>query len=515
MNNIPADRRVRFLSGSDAGKQELLDRLDNGTIALLLPDLPSWHDQVLAITLVDLLGRLFPRLAVPSTTAQADPSLPPGPAALTDRLAAARAHGGLALVPPGAPDLTIAVGAADGPADVFVAATGWQTYLGPLPGRLPRPADRCSVGPAAAACRAAAVAFTRILGDLAQRPEQTAGYADILTYTHGPDPLPEGDRPVPTVVEAALVGAGSVGGAAVHTLKYLPTLEGRLTVIDPQALDPDNPDRALLATAAAAAERTAKVDVVRGALAHHGIAVDPARKDVTRWHAEQLPRTALPLVLIAVDGIRARRAIQDCLPHHLINAACSADEVQVSGHVTGDGPCACCLHMPEVTDRQLVRKKMIAAATGLIEEMVSQMVTLGIPLEQQHLQHIERTQALPPGSLAQYLGRPLLDVWNERLVYGGTLVRAGGAMRGIVANAFVTALAGVLLAAEALKHDNAIEGQKLLGPASDTQYRESPYAGPLHGALDNPPRWPTAECLCRSTRRARIATQIYGTPIPS
>jgi hypothetical protein len=515
VNGVLVDRRVRFLSGGDDDKRALLDLLDKGTVGLLLADLPSWHDQVLAITLVDLLGRLFPRLALANTTAQSDPSLPPGPASLYDRLAAARAHGGLARVAPGTPDLTIAVGAVDGPADVFVAATGWQTYLGPVPGRLPETDDRCSVGPVAAACRAAAVAFTRILGELAVRPEQTQGYADILTYAHGPEPLPEGDRPVPAFLNAMLVGAGSVGGAVVHTLKYLPALEGRLAVIDPQPLEPDNPGRALLATAAAAAERTGKVDVARDGLAHHGIVVDPARKTVTQWHAEQPPRTALPLVLTAVDTAKARRAIQDCLPYRLINAACSPDEVQISGHVTGDGPCVCCLQMPQVTDRHLARKRMIAAATGLPEDMVSQLVTLGVPLEQPHLQQIERTQDLPGGSLAQYVGRPLLDVWNEQLIYGGTLVRGGGAMRGIVANAFVTALAGVLVAAEALKHDNPIEGQRLLGPTSETQYRESPYAGPLHGTLDNLPRWPTDECLCRSTRRALIASQIYGTPIPS
>lgn len=513
MTGVLADRRVRFLSGSDEDKLELLDRLDRGTIALLLPELPSWHDQVLAITLVDLLGRLFPRLSLASTAALADPALPPGPGFLMDRLSAARTHGGLPPVAPGTPDLTIAVGAPVGPADLFVAATGWQTYLGPEPPRLPGPAEQCPVGPVAAACRAAAVAFTRILGDLADRPEQTAGYADVLTYAHGPDPLPEGARPVPSALTAVLVGAGSVGGAAVHTFKYLPALDGRLTIIDPQLLNTDNPDRALLATAAVAAAEAAKVDVAADALAHHAITVEPSRMTVTQWHADQPPRAPLPLVLTAVDGPDGRRAIQDCLPHRLVNAACSADEVQLSGHVTGDGPCVCCLHMPQITDGQSVRKKLIAAATGMPEEMVSQMVTLVIPLEQQHLRQIESAQGLPAGSLGQYLQRPLLQVWNERLVYGGTLVRAGGGMRGIVANAFVTALAGVLLAAEALKHDNPIDGQTLLGPAEPTQYRESPYAGPLHGQRENPPRWPTHECLCRSTRRARIATEIYGTHI--
>lgn len=515
MNGVRVDHRVRFLSGGDDDKQALLDLLDRGTVELVFADRPSWHDQVLAITLVDLLGRLFPRLALADTTAQSDPLLPPGPANLADRLAAARAHGGLAPIAPGTPDLTIAVGAVDGAADVFVAATGWQTYLGPIPGRLSKTEDHCPVGPVAAACRAGAVAFTRILGELAVRPEQTHGYADILTYAHGSEPLPEGDRPVPAVLNAALVGAGSVGGAVLHTLKYMPALEGRLTVIDPQALEPDNPGRALLATAAAAAGRTGKVEVARDALSHHGIAVDAAQKTVTQWHAEQPPRAALPLVLTAVDNAKARRAIQDCLPYRLINAACSPDEVQISGHVTGNGPCVCCLQMPQVTDRHLARKRMIAAATGLPEDMVSHLVTLGVPLEVPHLQQIERTQELPGGGLAQYVGRSLLDVWNDQLIYGGTVVRSGGAMRGIVANAFVTALAGVLLAAEALKHDNPIEGQKLLGPTSETQYRESPYAGPLHGTLDNILRWPTDECLCRSTRRALIASQIYGTRIPS
>ena len=512
--NAPApDPRVRLITGADGDESDIVRLLDTATIRIVLPEQPGWHHQVLAITLCDLLGRLFPRIDAPADAGSAHPDLPPGPTQLADRLTAAARHGGLSPLPPGRPDVTVAVGPT-GPADLYTDATGWQTFTGTAPGQLPASADQCPAGPVAAACRAAAAVFGHVLLSTLSLPPYTHGYASLLTHEAGHDPLPEPDLPPATHLDVLLVGAGSVGGAAVYTLAHAPRLEGSLAVADPQDLEPGNPARALLATATAAGARTAKADAAGAALAHHpALHVDPHRTDVTAWRAAQPRRAPLPTVLCAVDSANARRAIQDCLPLTLVNAACGPQEVTVSGHVTGDGPCVCCLHMGDIVNGDKVRKKLIADATGLPEMTVNSLVVTGYPLEAVHLRGIERFRGEPSEALARYEGRTLLDLWNEHLLYGGAPATTINGAEAVVAAPFTTALAGALLAAEALKHGHIAYEPYRRGPRNLTQYVENPYAGPAHSQLRPGRRWPDTACLCRSARRSRIATEIYGIPV--
>lgn len=500
-----------MLTGTDGDKAVVLARLDAATIRVVLQDAPTWHDQVLALTLVDLLGRLFPRLDLPTAAAAAHPDLPPGKATIGERLVGAAGHGGLTAIAPGTPDLIIGIGLA-GPADLHIDATGWQTYTGTAPSRFEGARVQCPVGPTAAACRAAAAAFGFLMDAVAPVPPYVHGYASMLTYKAGPDPLSEPDRPPPGSVDALLVGAGSVGGAAVYVLGHLLALDGRLVVVDPQRLDGRNPDRALLATQATADIASYKAKVARDALAHLGVAVDPQTVDITHWQAAQ-SRAPLPLVLCAVDSADARRAVQDCLPLRLVNAACAPREVTVSAHRTGDGPCVCCLHMNDVLDSGRARKTMIARETGLPEGTVNGLVLSRAPLQPIHLRHIERHRGEPEGSLDGYKDRTLLDLWNAHLLYGGAHVEASSGATGVVATAFTTALAGALLAGEALKHSHNSLASYRLGPAAHTQYVEDPYAGPANSQLRYRDRWPDSACLCRSARRARIASEIYGFPV--
>lgn len=168
-----------------------------------------------------------------------------------------------------------------------------------------------------------------------------------------------------------MVGAGSVGGAAVYALACVPELSGSLTIVDPENLESKNPDRALLATAEAADAGESKVLVAAQALEHlSGLAVDPHQEAIADFVARRGRADTLPLVLSAVDSAESRRSIQDCLPLQVVNAACSPDEATVSGHVTGAGPCVCCLHMPDVLDEDQIRWRLISKATDWNREQV-------------------------------------------------------------------------------------------------------------------------------------------------
>lgn len=519
----PTDRRLRVIAGTAEDGEKVLALLDDSTIRV---DLSSgtvpWRQQILALALVDLLGRLFPRLDIRSDAeTPSHPDLPPGPERFQDRLAEAARNGGLPELGPTAPVITIRVGTTpphEAPGEgvsLHVDGGGWVSYNGTQPSQLPDgPWAAVSIGPLAAACRAAGQTASLILGSQPTTESiPPAVYVSALTYSSSDAPLPDeaaatGAAPL---LHAVLVGAGSIGGATAYALAHTPGLAGTLVVADPQRLEEKNLDRALLATATVAAAEPFKADVVKAALAHHGaLEVTAWPKRLEEWVASR-PRTeVLPLVLTAVDSRDARRLIQDCLPLDLVNAACNPTEIHLSGHRTGQGPCVCCLHMEEVLDAKAVRSRLLQAATGLNERMVLHYLAGDLPMPAMLVRGIERHRGLAPNSLSQYEGRTLEELRVGHLLYGATPVQTSTGTVAVAAP-YVTALAGTLLAGEALKVATpGLDTFRLGPPGPHIKYAENPLAGANRAVLTNPPRWPGSECLCRSTRRLRIMRQRYG-----
>lgn len=511
-----SNRRLRVIERAPGADEDELKAALGQTVRVALPPgTPRWRHQLIALALVDMLGRLFPRIEVVCDAgARADPQLPPGPALLAERLEEVRRHG-VEPEPLGDPQLTVRVGAGADEADIYVDAREWQSYVGTRPSQLPDEDGRAiAVGPLASSCRAAAQVFQRLLAELL--PGTTAiesSYWSALTYEKGEGPFADPELPVPTRLEAVLVGAGSIGGAAAYLFARTPQLDGELDLVDPQALEEHNPDRALLATQRAAAGGAIKVELAAAALEHLPLAARPQRMTIAEFVAARPREQTLPLVLSAVDSAWARREIQDCLPLELVNAACNPTAIAVSGHVTGDGPCVYCLHLPEVLDSERILVKLIAAATGLPPMTVIPLMIDHVKLSDDHLRAIERNRGLALGTLQQHRGAEIEDLYRAALLYGEVAIRTASGLEAAVAAIFVTALAGFVLAGEALK---AAGGEALapyrLGVRGQlgTKYEESLFHSPNTSLVAPARRHEGSECLCRSPRRLRIMRQRYG-----
>lgn len=165
--------------------------------------------------------------------------------------------------------------------------------------------------------------------------------------------------------------------------------------------------------------------------------------------------------------------------------------------------------MADVLNRDAIKTRLIAKATGFTEQTVNELLVRRAPLSSFHLNQIERHRGLAAGALARYISQTINDLWAAALLYGATEITTDNATVAVAAP-YVTALAGVLLAGEALKAGTPALSHYRLGPDGPAiKYDEDPYATPLYRRLTNPARWPTSECLCRSNRRIRILRQRY------
>jgi hypothetical protein len=513
------DRRTRLITGPPEVVEAILGTLDDATIRVLLPKEVPWRRQVLALALVDLLGRLFPRIDVAGApTQRADALLPPGAVLLRERIADARAHGTEPRNAGTQPAVTVVVGNSLVPTGdslgevMYCDGDGWQAYLGPDPSQLAGEGDRrVPIGPLAAACRAAARAFAVALGALGPSvPELSPAYWSALTYEAGTSALPAIEFAPPDRIAAVLAGAGSVGGAGAYAFARVPELRGELLVVDEQDYADNNPDRAILATNVAVAAHGAKAERVAEVLEHHDdLHVHAFRGAIDDWVGSR-PFGPLPLVLCSFDSVASRRSLQDALPLQVINAACGGDDIAVSGHVTDDGPCVYCLHVPAVLDTDRITFKLIVASTGLPPRLVQAWLEQRYALGAAELRQIENLRGMPPGQLDAYVGYTVDDIYRLALAYGEFTTELSGGVAAVAAP-WVTALAGFILAGEGLKAAGPTYEPYRLGPwlPRRTRYEETLYGSAADAIVGPVARWSGSECLCRSARRLRLLMEVY------
>lgn len=495
--------RARTVAGSDADAAEVERLLDTFTVRITTGPAPTPDQQLLAHTLVNLLARLLPRLQLDVANE------------VLGDLERARQAGLVQPLEPGAVNFRVHVGTAGDQhdADLYLDAREWIGYIGSEPSQLQHAAHTAPpIGALASAARGAAHAIAAALAPVQQpRPLPRSVYADSLTYeVHGQAVAPR-KLPALGALNHVLVGAGSVGGAAMYALSCVEGVSGHLDVVDPQCLEARNAARAILADAVSAREARPKAEVAAAALENHPLEVRSHQMSFEEFVAARPRNLPLPTVLCAVDSAASRRAVQDCMPLELINAACHPHEIAVSGHVTDQGPCVMCLQMPDEMNTEQARKRVLVRATGLDEAAVLRLLVNADELSGSELRRIEAHNELPEGKLERYRGKPLEQLYNEQLAYGANIVTVNDSTVHVAA-AYVTALAGFVLAGEALKSTTDAHRVHRLGARGGigTKFLEVPASSPEFAQLVTVDRWQTSECFCHSTRRLRLMRERYG-----
>lgn len=325
---------------------------------------------------------------------------------------------------------------------VFVGCDGWLGHVGTKSSYSISDSGN-PFGAGFAACLAAANLFRFLfLPDGKSLLDEDVGFppdaASLpnLTAAELTDPL-------------VLVGVGAIGNSAAWALSRTP-LRGQIWLIDPESVEISNLQRYVLC--ARSDEGGVKVEIARKAfrralqpLAYRGSWASFLGENGYNWER----------VLVALDSAHDRRAVQGSLPRRVFNAWTQVGDLGVSSHRFLDpDACLACLYLPAGESKS--QDQIVAEGLKIpqYQDRVRVLLGSGQGTDRELCEAVATGWGIPAEALSPYVGRPIGELWVRGVCGGGIipLGEAGETPRELhVPLAFQSALAGILLAAEAVR----------------------------------------------------------------
>lgn len=410
-----------------------------------------------AITLelsLNLLSRLYPRLIIRSLSAPGEYRI--------EHLAelAKNINPDIELIDANDATCWLAIGSTALPGDgptFYLGSDGWLSLLSQKQpvgsGTSGNP-----FGAAAAACIGLANVFKYVFGD--QLPYSELDDALKLSlFNYQQDTAAA--NPVFASVdlgETYLVGAGAIGNAFLWSLSKAESVSGTLHVVDKEVVDLSNLQRYVLSDQEAVSG--SKIGLAETALKGSQVEVIPHQQTWGEFLADQ-SRFDFARVVIALDSAKDRIAVQASLPRWIVNAWTQPDNLGVSRHdFMGDKACLTCLYMPN--KKVASESERIAEEIGLpdAEREIRSILARGLPVRRELLARIAQAKGIDIADLLQFEGESLRKFYSEAIC-GGLVLRLTGettsAQASQVPMSFQSALAGIMLAAELVKHASGKE----------------------------------------------------------
>lgn len=349
--------------------------------------------------------------------------------------------------------VSIRIGPGDlGEADFALTATssGWCSYVGQIPTEIM--GERFNpIGAYIAACLASGEVFKFVrgmrpgVGDFAEKLWFDSYNLSLVDKPSGAPDLPEFGRLRPAV----LVGVGAVGNSFLHVLYSLSNFSSDFLLIDgdKKGLEGSNLNRYTMFGIKHIGHQKASAAAAAFAGTRHNMRPIDDQWSVWRSKNRQYP---LGLVVSAVDKNIARHSIQDELPDLIIGGSTNEMRAQINLYdVANGGQCLRCRNEPEhnTSDEEVIQQLQRLRTTDLEQ----QATKLGVTLE----------------DLSMFLKDP---VKHCGVISGDTLRQFSVDTEGETdwSVGFVSALSGVLLAAEYIKL--SLWGQPAL-TATSSQFR--------------------------------------------
>ncbi|MGY3487872.1 hypothetical protein ACVW1C_005755 [Bradyrhizobium sp. USDA 4011] len=372
---------------------------------------------------------------------------------------------------------------------IYIGSDGWRALLsrqGPVrSGSTTNP-----FGAGAAACFGAANVFRRIFADQLARGDLDDGIdLSLLTYLQGSttaSALPESCD----LGDAYLVGLGAIGNGAVWALSRVPGLAGILHLVDHENADLSNLQRYVMATQLDVGRQ--KVRLARALFEQRALKV---RAHPRRWsdYVNARRTRAFERVAVALDTAEDRVALQASLPKWTVNAWTQNVDLGVSRHgFADDGACLACLYLPTVAVKN--EHERVAEELGIPDahQEIRELLQTHQPVSEPFVRRVAAAFDVPYEALQMFVGQPVQAFYRNAICGGLMVSLTGGSHAGtaVVPMVFQSALAGIMLAADLVKHAAGMQ------PASTTTTRIN-LLRPLAPVLGDPRAKDTSgRCLC-------------------
>lgn len=284
---------------------------------------------------------------------------------------------------------------------------------------------------------------------------------------------------------ACLVGGGAIGNGTCWVLSKLPSLKGRLIVVDPEVVELTNLQRYVLTTQQSI--NVPKVELAKSWLAGTKLEIQPQQESWGECFAARFDQD-WDRLLVALDTANDRCAVQACLPRRILNAWTQPENLGISRHsFIDDDACLMCLYLPK--GQILSEDRLIAQAFGMLENerMIRDMLYRDTSVTIEFLTEVAKAKSISIEQLQPFVGKPIRSFYREAVCGRAVLAFSGGANQMRTAEVplpFQSALAGILLASELILDGNGITAERptiteinLLRPLSDFLSRREPKDG--------------------------------------
>jgi hypothetical protein len=459
---------------------------DQPLVALELPaDQARRPEAVSAFALAaNLLARLFTRLQLVA------PDAPLGPHPwrldtlhqLCDELSSVT-DGTVTWGNSGCPDIVLGIGA---PPTLAASRSTFVTFNGWLAG-LEEAADGTELGvfgALLAACYGTAQTFLHAVNAAGGRQRPMKPFRlSLLDYGCGST-----NAATPQHVdirEAHLVGVGAIGSAFVYSLGHIPTVGGKMHLIDNDRASASNLQRYALMR-----DRDVggfKTDVAAEILRPRGlqaISYPVSFKDYVAAHTYDVD-----LLISPVDSEAARRYLASCLPRSVLNAATGQSTVTLSRHGFADGgACLNCLYLQPRA--YISTEQRLATDLGLPLAEVVDLLAANRPIDEDIVRRVERHRGAEEGTFRDWVGQHVQSFYQRAVCGEATVQTANGTLSAPLS--FISATAGVLLAAELVKSSVP----EILRFTLDNYFRVDTLHSPNPSFRERRMQDPTHECIC-------------------
>jgi len=370
----------------------------------------------------------------------------------------------------------------------FVGSDGWRAKLS---NRSPVGSGGSlnPFGAGAAACFAVANVFRTVFAEqLVGGDQDELIDLSMLSYAQATNDAGPGFAGI-DLGDTHLVGLGAIGNGAIWALARAAGLKGFFHLVDHEEIDLSNLQRYVLAVQSHVG--SPKVDLARSALA--GTALEVSVHSV-KWDAYVNIRDWMfERVAVALDNAPDRIAVQGALPKWIVNAWTQEIDLGVSRHGFDDGrACLACLYLPNGRIKDEDEKMAEELKMPEAKQEIRTLLQTNKPVDAGFVERVAKAFDIPSEALLEFVGQSVRS-FHQRAICGGTVMRltdGAQAVRAVVPMSFQSALAGIMLAADLVKHASGL----LNVPTTSTRINLlRPLASHLH---DPTARDTSGRCLC-------------------